>query len=240
MLEVRAGIEPAYADLQSVASPLCHRTPEGSQETRNCGIPPIPWPRNLLSRLPLADPDRSRFCCLTVPKMSLILWQAAYWLRQSLRSRGLSGTGSSRIPRMHARMYGGRCVSGGNLRQSTQVEALRADRLICRCDGRQQDRSSPGRAEAAAAARTARLLHAPARSRVDCRRRPCIRGCICGIRVNRHLRNLSSVPGSAADHSAWQGRRHALPTSQSGNIHLNRLAVCCRMHAELVGGRQRG
>ncbi len=27
-LEVRAGIEPAYADLQSDASPLCHRTPE--------------------------------------------------------------------------------------------------------------------------------------------------------------------------------------------------------------------
>lgn len=27
MLEVRAGIEPAYADLQSAASPLCHRTP---------------------------------------------------------------------------------------------------------------------------------------------------------------------------------------------------------------------
>ena len=26
MLEVRAGIEPAYADLQSAASPLCHRT----------------------------------------------------------------------------------------------------------------------------------------------------------------------------------------------------------------------
>ena len=26
-LEVRAGIEPAYADLQSDASPLCHRTP---------------------------------------------------------------------------------------------------------------------------------------------------------------------------------------------------------------------
>jgi hypothetical protein len=25
-LEVRAGIEPAYADLQSAASPLCHRT----------------------------------------------------------------------------------------------------------------------------------------------------------------------------------------------------------------------
>src|ERR1700712_1828887 len=26
-LEVRAGIEPAFADLQSDASPLCHRTP---------------------------------------------------------------------------------------------------------------------------------------------------------------------------------------------------------------------
>jgi hypothetical protein len=26
-LEVRAGIEPASADLQSDASPLCHRTP---------------------------------------------------------------------------------------------------------------------------------------------------------------------------------------------------------------------
>ncbi len=25
-LEVRAGIEPAFADLQSAASPLCHRT----------------------------------------------------------------------------------------------------------------------------------------------------------------------------------------------------------------------
>ena len=25
-MEVRAGIEPAYADLQSAASPLCHRT----------------------------------------------------------------------------------------------------------------------------------------------------------------------------------------------------------------------
>jgi hypothetical protein len=28
ILEVRAGIEPASADLQSDASPLCHRTPE--------------------------------------------------------------------------------------------------------------------------------------------------------------------------------------------------------------------
>jgi hypothetical protein len=28
ILEVRAGIEPAYADLQSDASPLCHRTPD--------------------------------------------------------------------------------------------------------------------------------------------------------------------------------------------------------------------
>jgi hypothetical protein len=27
LLEVRAGIEPTYADLQSAASPLCHRTP---------------------------------------------------------------------------------------------------------------------------------------------------------------------------------------------------------------------
>ena len=28
-LEVRAGIEPTYADLQSAASPLCHRTSAG-------------------------------------------------------------------------------------------------------------------------------------------------------------------------------------------------------------------
>lgn len=27
-LEVRPGIEPGFTDLQSVASPLCHRTPE--------------------------------------------------------------------------------------------------------------------------------------------------------------------------------------------------------------------
>jgi hypothetical protein len=29
-LEVRAGIEPAYADLQSATSPLCHRTKGGT------------------------------------------------------------------------------------------------------------------------------------------------------------------------------------------------------------------
>lgn len=28
ILEVRAGIEPTYADLQSAASPFCHRTGE--------------------------------------------------------------------------------------------------------------------------------------------------------------------------------------------------------------------
>jgi hypothetical protein len=49
-LEVRAGIEPAYADLQSDASPLCHRTPGrravyrapvamGSRATRGSGQP---------------------------------------------------------------------------------------------------------------------------------------------------------------------------------------------------------
>ena len=34
-LEVRAGIEPASADLQSDASPLCHRTPEASLGAKN-------------------------------------------------------------------------------------------------------------------------------------------------------------------------------------------------------------
>jgi hypothetical protein len=40
-LEVRAGIEPASADLQSDASPLCHRTPEarlGAKNRRNLRV----------------------------------------------------------------------------------------------------------------------------------------------------------------------------------------------------------
>ena len=45
-LEVRAGIEPAYADLQSAASPLCHRT-QGNR----------PWATNRRN-LPLASPAR--------------------------------------------------------------------------------------------------------------------------------------------------------------------------------------
>ena len=30
-MEVRAGIEPTFADLQSAASPLCHRTPSSAE-----------------------------------------------------------------------------------------------------------------------------------------------------------------------------------------------------------------
>ena len=40
VLEVRAGIEPAYADLQSAASPLCHRTPGSWSGWKNRGNPP--------------------------------------------------------------------------------------------------------------------------------------------------------------------------------------------------------
>src|SRR5579862_8476822 len=50
-LEVRAGIEPTYADLQSAASPLCHRTRLGvyisrrrdsGQATRPRSPPAVP------------------------------------------------------------------------------------------------------------------------------------------------------------------------------------------------------
>jgi hypothetical protein len=46
-LEVRAGIEPASADLQSDASPLCHRTPETGLGAKNRGNLPVAAPRGV-------------------------------------------------------------------------------------------------------------------------------------------------------------------------------------------------
>jgi hypothetical protein len=51
-LEVRAGIEPASADLQSDASPLCHRTPDAGFGARNNGNPPPAIPGQLISECP--------------------------------------------------------------------------------------------------------------------------------------------------------------------------------------------
>jgi hypothetical protein len=48
-LEVRAGIEPAFADLQSDASPLCHRTPEASLGAKNRRNLPVAAPRDPIS-----------------------------------------------------------------------------------------------------------------------------------------------------------------------------------------------
>ncbi len=60
-LEVRAGIEPAYADLQSDASPLCHRTPAGDSGVEKTGRnAPVSGPTVLiagLSEIIQIDPD---------------------------------------------------------------------------------------------------------------------------------------------------------------------------------------
>ena len=44
ILEVRAGIEPTFADLQSAASPLCHRTigqAQGGKTVKSAGLRPL-------------------------------------------------------------------------------------------------------------------------------------------------------------------------------------------------------
>ncbi len=41
ILEVRAGIEPAYTDLQSAASPLCHRTILWVAAVSSFGVPSV-------------------------------------------------------------------------------------------------------------------------------------------------------------------------------------------------------
>ena len=51
-VEVRAGIEPAFKDLQSSASPLCHRTPPAQPALIHANRPPVNPP--LKSPLPLA------------------------------------------------------------------------------------------------------------------------------------------------------------------------------------------
>jgi hypothetical protein len=61
-LEVRAGIEPASADLQSDASPLCHRTPERkpriwfAKPYRVKSHPATSWPTSLAPRPPPTTP----------------------------------------------------------------------------------------------------------------------------------------------------------------------------------------
>ena len=51
-LEARGGIEPPYADLQSAASPLCHRA---VREAAAAPIHPKNWPQKLA---PKAEPRR--------------------------------------------------------------------------------------------------------------------------------------------------------------------------------------
>ncbi len=73
-VEVRAGIEPTFADLQSAASPLCHRTPGSWSGWKNRGNPPVCGPAGHIAELSeviQVVPLSLAYCPMSVPSPPL-------------------------------------------------------------------------------------------------------------------------------------------------------------------------